>query len=318
MALGIGLLVLILLALAVRGCLNAREDRAIRDYVRDLSSIITETSSTSNAFFERLEDRGTLSVTGFVDEVNADRSAMDAYEARIEALDVPDDMAEPHEAVEITYEMRASAMNEIAQQMRTALGEQGRERAVRRITNQMSVLYASDRVFELLGRIPAQRELEERGMVDLEVPSSQFVPDETTWLEEDAVGSALGVTGAAAGEADDDLTHGTGLLSASINGIELDPEGTTVITDAASPEMTVQLQNQGEAEESDVEVAVTIGDQPPLTSTVATVSAGATEAVSIPLTPAPSGLQEIQVEIAPVPGEQVLENNTSTYEVDFG
>ena len=60
-----GLLILILLVLGVKGCLNARKERALKDYARDVSQIVDETSQTSKAFFNRLEDPGDLSVTEF-------------------------------------------------------------------------------------------------------------------------------------------------------------------------------------------------------------------------------------------------------------
>ena len=319
-ALGVGLLVLILLALAVRGCLNAREDRAIRDYVRDLSSIVNETNQTAATFFERLGNRGTLSVTEFVDEVNADRSAFDNYRSRIDALGAPGDMVDAQTAIEYVYEMRASAMNTIAEQMRTALGDQGREKAVQRITRQMSVLYSSDFMYQMLVQPRINSVLEERGIGDTEAPASQIVPEGVLWLSESQVGSALGVsgTGDSAGEADDDLRHGTGLIGVSIAGVDLQPDATNVISVDGTPELTIQLQNQGEAEENDLTVSVTLGENTPLTSTLASIAAGVTESVTIPLTPTPSGSTTVTVEIAAVPGEQFLENNTATYEVDFG
>jgi hypothetical protein len=317
-ALGVGLLILILLALAVRGCLNAREDRATRDYVRDLSSIINETNQTSATFFERLANRGTLSVTEFVDEVNADRSAVDNYRSRIDSLDAPGDMAAAQSALSDVYEMRAAAMNTIAEQMRTALGDQGREKAVERIARQMSVLYASDFMYSSLAQTRINKVLETRGISDVEAPASQFVPDGTKWLDANQVGSALGVSGGSAGEADDDLTHGTGLVSVSVAGVELQPDATNVVTVEGTPELTVQVQNQGQAEESDLTVTVTVGDGSPLTDTITSIAAGTTESVTIPLTPTPSGATTIKVDVAAVPGEQFLENNTATYEVDFG
>lgn len=320
-ALGVGLLILILLALGVRGCLSAREDRAMRDYVRDMTSIVNETNQASANFFERLENPGALSVTEFVDEVNTDRSAVDTLLSRVEALDPPGPLSEGHRAIADAYEMRALAMNTVAEEIRTALGEEGRDQAINRITRQMSVLYSSDYVYALLGQIPIDRTLNERGMNDTEMPTSQFVPDGVEWLAEDTIGNALGagpITTAEVEEADDDLIHGTGLIGTSINGVDLQPDGANVITTDGTPEITVQFQNQGEAEENDVTVSVTVGDQAPLTGTVPSILPGVTEAVTIPITPTPTGPQTVEIEVEPVPGELVLENNVATYEVDFG
>src|SRR6478735_12175696 len=93
LALGAGLLILILIVLGVKGCLNARKHRALSDYARSVTQIVEETKLTSKGFFEKLDEPGELSVTEFVAEVNADRSAMDNYESRVDDLDAPGDMS---------------------------------------------------------------------------------------------------------------------------------------------------------------------------------------------------------------------------------
>ena len=52
LALGGGLLVLILLVLGVKGCLDARKNRALSDYARDVTQIVEETDQTSKALFD--------------------------------------------------------------------------------------------------------------------------------------------------------------------------------------------------------------------------------------------------------------------------
>ncbi|MND09183.1 hypothetical protein D3C83_323130 [compost metagenome] len=50
---------------------------------------------------------------------------------------------------------------------------------------------------------------------------------------------------------------------------------------------------------------------------IPSIEAGATESVTIPLTPAPSGEATLEVVAEPVPGEQVSENNEAPYTVLF-
>ena len=56
LALGGGLLLLILIVLGVKGCLNARKHRALSDYARNVTQIVEETEQTSKAFFDKLDD----------------------------------------------------------------------------------------------------------------------------------------------------------------------------------------------------------------------------------------------------------------------
>ena len=67
LALGGGLIVLILIVLGVKGCLDARANRELSDYARNVTQIVDETEQTSKDFFGKLADPGDLSVTEFVD-----------------------------------------------------------------------------------------------------------------------------------------------------------------------------------------------------------------------------------------------------------
>jgi hypothetical protein len=50
-ALGVGALVVVLLLLAVKGCLNARKERGFENYASDLSSIVVNSNQLSAEFF---------------------------------------------------------------------------------------------------------------------------------------------------------------------------------------------------------------------------------------------------------------------------
>ena len=202
LALGGGLIVLILIVLGVKGCLDARANRALSDYARDVTQIVEETDQTSKAFFGKLDDPGSLSVTDFVDQVNADRSAMDNYASRVDGLDAPGDMGDAQNALELTYELRSSAMNEIADKMSTALGDAGAAKATAVIASQMQKLLASDVLYAPIVRPEIDGVLAANGIDGSDVPESVFLPDETNGSTKSAVSGALGAVSGASG-ADD-------------------------------------------------------------------------------------------------------------------
>ena len=315
LALGGGLLILILIVLGVRGCLNARKHRALSDYARNVTQIVDETDQTSKSFFGKLSDPGNLSVTEFVAEVNADRSAMDNYESRVDGLDAPGDMGHALEALELTYDLRGSAMTEIAGQMSTALGDVGSGKATAAIAAQMSKLMASDVLYASVARPEIDGVLADNGIEGDDVPKSVFLPDGTKWLDESAVAAALGSVSGSTGAATPGV-HGLGLLGTSINGTELSPESTTSVVAEETPEVEVEVQNQGESTENGVTVSVTVNGET-LQQDISSIEAGAAETVTIPLTPAPKGEATLEVEAEPVPGEQVSENNEASYTVVF-
>jgi hypothetical protein len=316
LALGAGLLFLILIVLGVKGCLNARKHRALSDYSRNVTQIVTETQQTSKSFFGKLSEPGSLSVTEFVAEVNADRSAMGNYRSRVDSLDTPGDMSDAQTALKLVYELRDSAMTEIANQMSTALGDVGSAKATAKIAEEMQTLMASDVLYAAVVRPEINRVLEDNGIQGDEVQKSVFLPDGTKWLSEATVSAALGSVNGSTGAATPGV-HGLGLIGASLNGTELEPESTTAVNGEETPEVEVSVQNQGESTENGISVSVTVNGGNTVQGNISTIPAGETATAVIPLTPAPKGKATLEINVQPVPGEKVSENNKATYTVEF-
>jgi hypothetical protein len=315
LALGGGLVVLILIVLGVKGCLDARANRELSDYARNVTQIVEETEQTSKSFFDKLADPGPLSVTEFVTEVNADRSATDNYAARVDGLSAPGDMGNAQNALELTYELRADAMAEISNKMRTALGDEGAAKATAGIARQMQKLLASDVLYETVVRPEIDGVLEANGISDSDVPKSTFLPDGTKWLDESTVGAALG--GISGSSSTTSGIHGLGLAGVSIAGNELGEEVLTISSEAEeTPEVEVTVENQGESTENGVGVTVSVdGDE--LEGSIETIGAHESASVSIPLVPAPSGEVTLEVSVEAVPGETITTNNEESYSVIF-
>lgn len=316
LALGAGLLVLILLVLGVKGCLDARKNRALSDYARNVTQIVDETDQTSKGFFSKLSEPGTLSVTEFVNQVSADRSAVDGYASRVDGLSAPGDMSHAQNALELVYELRESAMDEIAEKMSTALGDVGSEQATKSIAMQMRKLLASDELYAAVVKPEIDGVLAANGIEGDDVPKSVFLPDEAKWLDEGTVAAALGSVNGSTAEATPGI-HGLGLVSTSVNGTELTAESTTSVSSEGTPEVEVEVQNQGESTENGIAVSVTVNGGNTLQGTISSIGAGESSSASIPLTPAPSGEVTLEVDVATVPGERVSENNKASYTVAF-
>jgi hypothetical protein len=312
LALGGGLVLLILLVLGVKGCLDARANRELSDYATNVTQIVEETQQTSKSFFGRLEDPGNLSVTEFVDQVNADRSAMDGYAERIDELGAPGDLARAQDNLELAYQLRANAMAEIADKMNTALGDAGAEKAMGGIAKQMQKLLAADVIYEQVVRPEVDGTLAAEGISGNDLPKSSFLPDEK-WLEESAVSDALGGISGSTGSATPGV-HGTELVGVLVNGSELVEGAPVTVAGEESVEVEVQVQNQGESTENGVTVSVT-AEGNTLQGEIDELPVGETGTASILLTPTPSGEVTLEVEVEPVAGEQVTENNEATYTV---
>lgn len=311
LALGGGLIVLILIVLGIKGCLDARANRELSDYASNVTEIVKETNQTSKNFFSKLEDPGSLSVTDFVQQVEADASATESYRSRIDGLGAPGDMGSAQSTLELVYELRADAMTEIAAKMSTALADAGAAKATAGIANQMQKLLASDVLYETIVRPEIDGVLADNGIDGEDVPQSEFLPDDK-WLDEAEVAAALGVTGGE--EADVEGVHGTELVGVSVNGTELSPEAPVGIVSEGTVEVEAQVQNQGESAENGVTVSVTYNGTT-VEGDIPSIEPGEVATATIALTPAPKGEVTLEVKVAAVPGESVTENNEAAYTV---
>lgn len=311
LALGGGLILLILLVLGVKGCLDARANRELSDYARDVTQIVEETQHTSKSFFDRLEDPKNASVTDFVDQVSTDRSAIDAYATRIDELDAPGDMARAQTNLELVYQLRASAMDEIAEKTDDALGDAGAQKAMGAIAKQMQKLLAADVIYEQVVRPEVDGTLADEGISDSDLPKASFLPSDK-WLDEGEVSDALGAVSGGGGDSDVSGVHGTELTSVLVNETELVEGAPVTITGEEGVEVEASVTNQGESTESGVSVAVTFEGNT-VKGEIDEIAAGESGSVLIPLTPTPSGEVTLEVEVEAVDGETITENNEAAY-----
>jgi hypothetical protein len=315
LALGGGLVVLILIVLGVKGCLDARAHRALTDYARNVEQIDKSTEQTGKDFFGKLENPGNLSVTEFTAQVNADASAMDSLASRVDGLSAPGELSHAQSTLELTYELRKNAMDEIANKMSTALGVAGSAKAAGGIARQMQKLLASDVLYETIVRPEIDHGLESNGVEGGGVPKSTFLPS-TEWLEESKVSAALSAVSGSTGAATSGV-HGLELVGVSINGTELTTEGANSVVVEEAAEVEVSVENQGESTENGVQVAVSVNGGNTLEGTIEQIAAGEIGTTTIPLTPTPKGEVTLEVKAGPVPGENITENNEATYTVVF-
>ncbi|HEX6117445.1 MAG TPA: CARDB domain-containing protein [Solirubrobacterales bacterium] len=321
-AAGVGVLILILLVLGVRGCLNARKERSFENYVSDLSSIAAETQNLSQQFFKRLQDPGGLSALEFEAEVKADRGAMEGLLDRAEGLDAPDELAEAQDLIVLSYELRRDALAAISELLPVALGDSGADKAIQGIAEEMRTFLASD-VLYTKGQEQIEEELTAQEIAydpETEPISTQFLPAEPNWLDPDEVSGALG---GASSTSDEDAApglHGLGLVE---GGVILQPtgaalaDGVPVTAAADGAELEIQVENQGDNDESDVVVSYELQGGGSGEETIDEIAAGEIATVNVPVEAAAGDTGELTVSVEPVPGEEIEENNTLTTEVTF-
>jgi hypothetical protein len=316
-AVGVGVAFLILFVLGVRGCLDARKERGIRNYSEDLRSVLSESTQTGEKFFDQLENPGDLTALQYQAEVRSLRGTAENLLNRAEKIDTPGEMSSAQQAVEFSLQLRRDALETIANEAPTALGRENRTEAIDAITQQMGSLFASD----VLLRQEAVPEIiavvDEEGVQVSDLPDGRFMPEANPeeWLDQTTITDALaGISGA---EASAPGIHGLGLVQVSIGDTTLSPDTETTVG-GDSPEVKIEIANQGEAEETQISVVVSIGGEEQ-EATLDKLGPGETGSVNVPIPTPPAAGESVtvEVEVQPVPGEQVTDNNSASYPVTF-
>lgn len=319
---GAVVLVLILLVFGVRGCLDARKERAFKDYAGEVAELAQSSNQQSEAFFQLLRTGGGGAVE-VEQQVNGFRSESEQLADRARGLDTPDELEAANRYFVDTLEFRRDAIAEIGDLIPSALGDDGAEEAVQSITAQMSQFLASDVIYVQRVVPSVRRALDEEELAaEVAVPASVFLPD-TDWLRTTTVADRINrIRGGGGATANGEVApglHGTGLTGVTVQpgGQTLTAGGAVELTAAENLAFDVQVQNQGESEERDVVVRVTIsGAGRPLEfeERIDAIAAGAQETVRVAIADAPPTGRpvEVKVETEPVPGEEKTDNNSLT------
>ena len=327
-ALGVGLLVVILLVVGVKGCLSSAKKRALRDYNRDVASVIQRSDSeVSKPFFEALSGSSAAAgdTTNLATQVNQLKIVADDLVKQARKFDPPDDMKPAQRYLLDVLQLRAEALQKIADKIPTAQGNgNASETAVAQITGQMLKFLSSDILYSQRVVPYLKRALDRNDITGQTIPSSQFLPS-IDWLDPSEVASRLGGTAPSGSRRRGPPapgTHGQALTSVSVNGSELNSDEANRIQASPNTTFTVTFENQGENDEQGVIVRVEItgaGAPSKTQTTVPTTSAGSTATAEIPLRKTPPIGQpvEIKVTVEPVPGEVDPSNNSKTYPAIF-
>jgi hypothetical protein len=324
-AIGLGLLLLILLVVGVRSCQNSSKKNSLKDYNRDVTAVVKASDNEVMRPFFGLMSNGAQEGQDLQVQVNQLRQAADDLAKRAEGFPVPGEMARAQDDLLMVLNFRRQGLARIADAIPSA---QGRgvpaEQAVNRIAANMQLFLASDVVYSQRVAPYIKEALDKAGVSGQTIATSRSLPS-VEWLSPQYVADRMGsdAAGGTTGGTTAPGLHGHGLVSVTANGVALQPGGVinrVPVTGGAT--FTVAFQNQGDNNERNVRVAVTVrGGPKPITAqkVVPQTTAKQSAQVAIPLGAAPPTGQATTVEVVVnrVPGERNTTNNRQTYTVLF-
>src|SRR5215218_9507216 len=326
-AIGFLVLFLIFLFVVVRSCANSRKENSLKDYNREVSSIVHESDTqVGQPFFQLLGQAGSESPQDLQTNISGYRVQQEALLKQARNLSVPDAMKGAQQSLLVALEFRRDGLAFIAGKIRAALGDEGEaaNAAISQIAGQMQEFLASDVLYKARVAPLIKQALDDEEIGGQRIATSQFLPG-IEWLSEQTIASTLDqqLTGGGrrSGQPAPGL-HGTGLESVSVGDTKLQPDAPNRVPASADTTFVVRFTNQGENDEFDVKVTLTVegGDKPiKVSRTIDTVARGATAEASLALgqKPPTGAAVTVNVVVAKVPGEQKTDNNKASYDVLF-
>jgi hypothetical protein len=328
-AIGALVVFVLLLFFVLRSCASTRKENALKDYNREVASIIRDSDTQiGQPFFQLLSQAGDSSPQDLQTNISGYRVQADAQLKQARGLDVPGEMRGAQQSLLIGLEFRRDGLGSIAERIRTALGDQGdaANNAITEIAGATQMFLASDVLYQARVAPLIKHALDDAQIGGQKIATSRFLPG-IEWLSEQTIAAQLGqqlTSGSANRKTGTPAPglHGTGLVSTTIGDTTLQPGVANRVTATANTPIVVKFANQGENDEFDVKVTVSIegGDKPiKVSRTVATVARGQTAEASVTLGKAPpvGSAVTVKVTVAKVPGEQKTDNNTASYDVLF-
>jgi CARDB protein len=328
-AAGAAVVVVILLFFLIKGCASIRKENAYKDYVREVSADVQQSQQESDAVFGLLRKQQGQSAVDVQNNINGFRAEAVKLAERAKKRDTPGELKSSNRYLVDTLQLRADGLGALAQLVPQALGDQGAGEAIKRIAAQNRLFDASDVLFTQRYLPGLFNTVKDQGLAnDVPIPQTLrqpkgFLPD-VNWLRPAVVAEVLTGSGSTTTTAATPGLHGTGLVGVTVQpaGTALSPSGTTDVRAQKGLSFDVQVQNQGQNDEKNVVVKVTLsGAGKPISveQQIDSIKAGATATASVPLPslPATGRPVTITVSVKPVPGEKKTDNNKQSYQAIF-
>jgi hypothetical protein len=195
-----------------------------------------------------------------------------------------------------------------------------------KLTQQASLLSASDVVWSQLYQQPATLQLKNENVRGVQIPSSQFVSNADT-ISARAFTVVLARLSGASTSGTPSGKHGDQLVGVRVlpQGSDLTTSTATTVKVSSDLRFLTTVENSGNFQEVNVSVQLTIdfGTGAPIKKTqhISLIQAGQRQTVTFRSFQLPTSAfgnkATIKVDVAPVPGEIFTSNNSATYTVFF-
>lgn len=306
----------------VFGINSCRDEGAQGDYNEYFDSVGAVASQSTNVGRQLATLLSTPGVT--LDDLESQLGGLAEQQAQVVAraneLTPPSSLLDEQESLVESMQLRESGLRGLQQAASQIQAASDPEQAGASLGQQAARLIAGTVVYDDLFKARSEEVLKQEGVSGVAVPDSPFLAD--TGLISAASLSELVRRITQGGEEAGGL-HGNQIAGVRVQpgGEELSPDEENTIV--ATEDMTIQVlvRNSGDFQEADVEVKLTLQQDPPIkkSQSIDLVNSKQTKVVTFSnftnLTFA--ALTTLRVSVEPVPGEENTSNNTAEYSVIF-
>jgi hypothetical protein len=321
------ILAAVLLVVLARGCASSSKHDRYRSYLDNVRSIAASSDGVGKDLNRTLAATG-IKESALESKVTALAAREQQDVARARDLDPPGPLRVEHDHLIEVLQLRASALSRLSDAFRQTATAKDATTSGRLIADQARLLVASDVNWDFYFKEPTQRELQDQGVSDVgAVPDSNVISNPDLASTQAMTDVWRRVHGAATGGTPSGK-HGSALTSVTAlpDGKKLNPSGAASdnqITASTDLAFQVAVTDSGDFQEFNVSVTLTIQKSPKpivLRKKIDVINAGETKTVTftnIDLNGLFGLPTTVKVDIAPVPGERTVSNNSAEYKVIF-
>jgi hypothetical protein len=308
--------------LAIQSCASTSKHDAYASYMSAVAKIGHSSQADGTAFANALTTPG-VKIPALVQTLDGIVTSERQNLAQAEKVDPPGKLRPENQQVIDALQLRIDGVQGIARTLQQVSGAASTTGDAATLAEQAARLSASDIVWSDLFHDPAFTQLTQDGVKDVQVPPSQFVVNSALVTEHSLSGVLQRLKGAATGGKPSGL-HGTNLVSVkAIPGNLVLQEGTTnTVTATTGLAFVVTIADSGDFQEVDIKVTLTIPQNTPVitkTLTIPVINPGTQKSVTFTNLGGPTfaRTEQLNVDVAAVPGEVRVDNNKASYPVIF-
>lgn len=317
------IVVVVLLVVWMSSCQAEGKRDTYRSYLEAMQRVASDSAGVGRELNTALTTPG-IQPAELQQTLNGLAQQQEQDVARASELEPPGRLREQHRAAIEALQFRASGLRQLQEALRQAANRQQSEVGAT-LAEPMRRLLASDVIWDDQFVLASRAVMEREDIRGIEVPDSDFLSNYDLATERLLAQIWQRLAGASGGGEPAPGRHGNGIVQvrALPEGQVLQPGEDNFVVATANLAFEVLVENSGEHQEVGVKVTLEIEQSPePIAkeATIQIINPGERKPVRFgELGQIVQFAQKttLKVDVAPVPGEENLNNNTASYSVTF-